>query len=214
MCFDMAAVRAHLDSGVLAKLIKEKEDKMLAEEQEPFSFRDLCYIYVLLGACAMTLGCQLPDSYISMLKKLYKEGGFMPDAVKQMKKALFGPNGYQNGVPYDFESRGLLETANLLSAAGTKPNASGFVGLNVPSPGGMFGGGMDGSDTSIVLKEMPDKKNKPGACGGCGMEKRADRRALQVCGGCKDRKYCSTACQTKHWNKVHKKVCEPAKVAS
>jgi hypothetical protein len=71
-CSDIPAVRAHLDSGMLAKLIKEKEDKMLAEEQEPFSFRDPCYIYILLGACAMTLGCQLPDSYISMLKELYK----------------------------------------------------------------------------------------------------------------------------------------------
>jgi hypothetical protein len=138
----------------------------------------------------------------------------MPDAVQQMKGALFGPNAYKNGVPYDFESKGLLETANSLSATGAKPNASGFMGLNVPSPGGIFGGGMGGSDTSIVLKEMRDKKNKSGACGGCGVEKRDDGSALQVCGGCKDRRYRSTACQTKHWKKVHKKVCEPAKVAS
>jgi hypothetical protein len=72
------AGQAHLDSGVLAKLIKAKEDKMLGQEQEAFSFQDPCYVYVLLGACAMTLGCQLPDSYISMLKKLYRKAVSCP----------------------------------------------------------------------------------------------------------------------------------------
>jgi hypothetical protein len=194
-CSDIPAVRAHLDSGVLAKLIKAKEDNMLGQEQETFSFQDPCYVYVLLGACAMTLGCQLSDAYISMLKKVYKEGGFMPDAVQQMKKALFGPNTYKNGVPYDFNSKGLVETANSLSAAGAKPNASGIMGLNVPSPGGMFGGDMGSSDTSTVITEMRDKKNKPYVCGGCGVERTQNGNPLQICGRCKDRRYCSTACR-------------------
>jgi hypothetical protein len=63
----MLAVRAHLDSGVLEKLIKEKEAKMLGNA-EPEFLRDPAYIYILLRACAMTLGCQIPDSYASMLK--------------------------------------------------------------------------------------------------------------------------------------------------
>jgi hypothetical protein len=85
----------------------------------------------------MTLGCRLPDTYISMTKKVYKEAGLMPDALQQMKKALFGPDGYKNGVPYDFGSKTLDETANSLSAEDPKPNARGYVGLNVPSPGGL-----------------------------------------------------------------------------
>jgi hypothetical protein len=212
MCSDIPAVRAHLDSGVLAKLIKEKEAKMLGKEGA-FSFQDPCYVYILLDACAMTLGCNLPDSYVSMLKKVYKEGCLMPDAVQQMKKAFFGPDGYQNGIPYNFNSRDLLETANSLSAADAKPDAFGFVGLNVPSPGDLFGGGMGGSGTSSVIEEMREMKEKPNACGGCGVEKRGDGKPLQVCARCKERRYCSTECQTKHW-KVHKKVCEPATVAS
>jgi hypothetical protein len=69
---------------VLKKLIKEKKAKMLGND-ELDSFRDPAYIYVLLGAFAMTLGCQFPDFYASILKKVYKEAGLMPDAVRQMK---------------------------------------------------------------------------------------------------------------------------------
>lgn len=47
-----------------------------------------------------------------MLKKVYIEGGLMPDAQRQMRRALFGPGGYKNGKPYDFRSKTLLETAN------------------------------------------------------------------------------------------------------
>lgn len=96
-------IREHLDSGVLTEMIANKEASILAmptkEQELEFYFRDPCYIYVLLGACAMTLGCQLPESYIEMMKKVYREGGLMPDALKQMERALFGPDGYTNGVP-------------------------------------------------------------------------------------------------------------------
>jgi hypothetical protein len=136
----------------------------------------------------------------------------MPDAVQQMKKALFGPNGYKNGVAYDFESKGLLETANSVSKADSKPSPGGFSMLNVPSPGGMFGGGM-AAGAGVVLNELREKNANPTACGGCGVNNKEDGKALLVCARCKDRKYCSTMCQKKHW-KAYKNVCEPAKVAS
>jgi hypothetical protein len=95
-------VRKHLDSGVLVKLIAEKEATLLAmptkERELEFHPQDPCYPYVLLGACAMTLGCRLPESYTAMLKKVYT-GGLMTDALKQMERVLFGPNAYVNGTP-------------------------------------------------------------------------------------------------------------------
>ncbi|KAF2105443.1 hypothetical protein BDV96DRAFT_678206, partial [Lophiotrema nucula] len=204
-CSDPELVRKHLDSGVLEKLIKEKEAKLLAiPDPKKYEWHDPCYVYVLLGACTMTLGCQLPDSYISMLKKVYREGGLMPDAQKQMHKALFGPAGYQNGVPYDFRSKSLVETAN--STTG-QPNSSGFIGMNVIGPGGFFNTGMGDSTTSEIIKELRSKHDKPGACGNCGIENGQDGRALLNCSRCKNRKYCSKECQKKHW-KVHKKVCD------
>ncbi|KAF3047445.1 hypothetical protein E8E12_006802 [Didymella heteroderae] len=65
----------------------------------------------------MTLGCQLSVAYISMLKKVYTEGGLMPLAVKQVKKALFGPGAYKNGKPYRFKSKTLEEEADARPAA-------------------------------------------------------------------------------------------------
>jgi hypothetical protein len=141
-CSNPELVRKHLDSGALVYLVAEREAAMLAmpskkQELEHY-FRDPCYIHVLLGACAMTLGCQIPNQYISMLKKVYTEGGLMPDALKQMKKALKGPHGYQNGEPYDFESKDLVETANAMDDTDKMSNGLGFIGMNVLSPGGLF----------------------------------------------------------------------------
>jgi hypothetical protein len=154
----------------------------------------------------MPLGCILPESYLAMLKKGYTEGGLMPDALKQMHKALFGPDGFQNGVPYDFESKGLLETAN--SKEAPKDSGRGFVMMNVMSPGGLFNTGMGDSKTSAIIKELRDQHNNPSACGGCGAKDGQGGKALLQCAKCKARKYCGAACQKQGW-KVHKKVCEP-----
>lgn len=218
-CSDPEIVRKHLDSGVLTDIIAEKEAMLLSipsgtkEQQLEYYFRDPCYIYVLLGACAMTLGCQLPDAYIAMLRKVFTEGGFMSDALEQMKKALFGPHPYKNGVPYDFESMDLIETANSQSAKDDESNSMGFIGMNVMSPGGLFDTGMGNSDTSIIIKELREKHNNPGTCGNCHAKNGEDGKDLLMCSRCKDRKYCSTECQVKHWKKVHKKLCEPARAS-
>ena len=198
-------IRRHLDSGVLLELIEKWQAKLLAVPEE-FQFFDPCYEYVLLGACAMTLGCTLPESYLSMLKRVYTEGGLMPDALKQMKKALFGPDGFENGTPYDFESEGLLETA---ASSTAEPGPLGWVGLNVIGPGGFWNTGMGDSTTSSIIKELRSQHNRPSACGSCGTEEGKDGGALFVCSRCKARKYCGPACQKSHW-KVHKKICELA----
>jgi hypothetical protein len=204
-CSDPKLVRKHLDSGVLAKLIADKEAKLLTIP-EKHEWHDPCYIYVLLGVCAMTLGCQLPESYISMLKKVYREGGLMPVALKQMKKALFGPDGFENGVPYDFEVKSFEQMA---METDRKPGSSGIISMNVIGPGGIFNTGMGDSTTSKIIKELRDKHNNPDLCGGCGLKAGEEGTVLMRCGQCKDRKYCSSDCQKKSW-KVHKKVCDPA----
>jgi hypothetical protein len=212
-CSNPDLVRKHLDSGILVKMIAQKEATMLAmptkERELEFALQDPCYVYVLFGACAMTLGCQLPEGYIAMLKKVFTEGGLMPDALKQMKKALAGPTGYRNGEPYDFESNSLVETANSDDRKDKKSNKLGFVGMNVPSPGGLFNTGMGDSSTSAIIKDLRDKRNKPNVCAGCGTNAAKGGESLLVCSRCKDRKYCSLECQKLHWI-VHKKLCEPA----
>lgn len=130
----------------------------------------------------------------------------MPDSQQQMRKALFRPNSFKNGEPYDFTSKGLLETANSMLVG--QSNASGFIGMNVLGPGGIFDTDMGDSTTSKVIKELRDRHKNPDACGGCGAKQVKDGEALLQCGRCNDRKYCGIDCQKGHW-KVHKKVCEP-----
>jgi len=87
-------VRNHLDAGALAKCIKTWETKMLTvpngskDQQLEYLFRDPVCCYVLLGACAMTLGCHLPVSFLNMLEIVYTESGFLSPALKQLQGTL------------------------------------------------------------------------------------------------------------------------------
>lgn len=210
-------VRKHLDSGALAECIKTWETNMLTvpngskDQQLEYLFRDPVYCFVLLCASAMTLGCHLPDSSLEMLKIVYTESGFLAPALKQLRKALFGPGGFKNGEPYDFESKGLVETANSMSDDDEPPSPFPWKGLNVMGgPGSMFGPqGMNSID-SVIMKELRSKIHKPDVCGGCSAPQGESGKALLQCARCKDRRYCSSECQKKHWN-IHRKLCKPVK---
>ena len=104
---DDELVRKHLDSDVLTKLLAEKETAMLSVGPKDYPYPDPGYIFVLLGACAMTLGCKIPENYKETMKKVYMCVGFMDEALKQIEKALNGPNAYKDGEPYIFEPLGL-----------------------------------------------------------------------------------------------------------
>jgi hypothetical protein len=210
-------VPKHLDSGVLIDFIRVQEAKMLSipngtrDQQLEYLFRDPCYLYILLGACAMTLGCHLPEAYIAMLKKVYTEGELLPDALNQMNKALFGPDGFKNGEPYDFESKSLVEQANAHDEdSDSETSGVGWKIMDVPSLGGIFNTGMGNSTTSDVLKELRSKLHSPDVCAECTAPYGQGGSALLQCARCKDQKCCSLECQKKHW-KVHKKLCEPVK---
>ncbi|KAF2683225.1 hypothetical protein K458DRAFT_443397 [Lentithecium fluviatile CBS 122367] len=173
---------------VKAKAKAESDDK--AEERIHYSiFAPMCFDAKLVRERldSGVLVDLLPASYLSMLKKVYTEGGLMPDALKQMRKALIGPGRYQNGVPYDFKSKGLLETAN--AKVDPEPNKSGFQLMNVMSPAGLFSTVVGDSSTLAVIKELRDKHNNPGACGGCGVKNGIGDKALVQCSRCRDRRY-------------------------
>lgn len=149
----------------------------------------------MVGDCAMRLGCQLPNSYIAMLKKVYKESGLMLDTFKQMKKALFGPDNYKNARAIRLPIQEPDRDADRANMENRQPNASGVFG--------MFNTGMGDFKTSTLR----NKHNNTNACGGCGAKKGEGDEALLNCGRCKDRTYCSMECQKKHWT-AHRKVCK------
>lgn len=62
-CSDIEAVRKHMDSGVLASMIARLQQGLRPAEVEESSGPDPNYTIVLLGACAMTLGCTLPTGF-------------------------------------------------------------------------------------------------------------------------------------------------------
>lgn len=78
----------------------------------------------------MTVGCKLSEDTMEALREVFTECGLMPDALNQMDAALNGPNRYKN-QPWDFNSKGLFDTME---------ESSGSGGMNVASPGGLFGG--------------------------------------------------------------------------
>jgi len=102
----IAAVRAHLEAGKLKELVDKYKQKT-----PPNTWTSYPYTLVILGACAMSLGCKLPPGFKQRLKGLYNKAGLMDEAEDQMRKALFGPDGYKSGEMYEFGSLGLLDTA-------------------------------------------------------------------------------------------------------
>ena len=71
-CDDIELVRKHLDSGVLSDMLAKKEVDMLAVGPKDHPYPDPGYIFVLLGACAMTTGCVIPEQYKASMRKVFK----------------------------------------------------------------------------------------------------------------------------------------------
>ncbi|KAJ4984902.1 hypothetical protein SVAN01_09596 [Stagonosporopsis vannaccii] len=160
----------------------------------------------------MTLGCHPPQRYIDMLKVVYTEGGLMPEACNQIRKTLSGPNGSQQGEPYDFECKRFVETANSEDDdADDQPICCRYKMMNVPGPGGIFNLGMGNSASSVVMKELRSKLHQPDVCAKCSAGHAHHGAVLLQCARCKDRKCCSPDCQKKHWV-IHKMVCRSEKL--
>lgn len=210
-------VKKHMNAGMLAQLVAKYEGKM----NGPDSAKDWHppqYVLVLIGACAMTLGCTLPPPFVALLKKIYASTGLMDEAKMQMRKALHGPNGYVNGTAYNFGSLGLMDTMSQgMSSGGHGKKQGGFTMMNVQSPGGLPP--LSPEDIADLRRKMHGENNAPQAqpeygpdvCGGCGKTQGEGGKELMKCAGtCGGRTYCGKACQKKHW-KLHKGVCKVPK---
>jgi len=229
---DANRVRDYMDDEALDRLIY----KYLMEASIPQHTKPLWrpgYVVVLLGACAMTLGCTLSATFLEYLRKTYadpQQVGLMRDALVQMRKALSGPNGYVNGEPYDFGTTGLDATVS----AGGAPKEDRIVPwqVNVPSPDGetpwlmllmgALSGNMEvncrkvskdefGEGQEQLNEPVEEKQEEPeeeqGRCQGCKAEKRVGGLPLLACAKCKMVWYCSKDCQEKCW-KGHKELCK------
>ncbi|KAI7468494.1 hypothetical protein KC351_g13634 [Hortaea werneckii] len=209
-CFPEEAigtVKEFLESGKLAELVAKYEEKMHTRDESVLFDPPLVfdkpeyhrprtddihseYKLCLLGACAMTHGCHLEPSFVNLLKRIYHASLRMPDKNMQMTKALYGPNGYINGVAYDFGSKGLVETAN------------------------SDGSPEEDLDRNLIFgrprsPSYPEPQYPDHVCGACGKDENAGMGPLMKCACCKNRVYCSKECQKYHW-KWHKAVCKPA----
>lgn len=202
-CDDIELVRKHMDDGALAELVAKYQKKASKLGPNDFEFQDPRYKLVLIGACAMTLGCTLPADFKDYLKKMHKSVGLMRDAVKQMGTALKdGPDGFKSGEPYKFDSPGLMET---MMSGGPRDEDRMYPGsmlMNVQTPFGL-----PPQILQSVRDRMAERKHDDGACGGCGAQKGDRGVELLLCSKCMRRGYCSKKCQKEHW-KLHKKVCK------
>ncbi|KAK3669775.1 hypothetical protein LTR78_010348 [Recurvomyces mirabilis] len=219
LCSGEAAVdhvRAHLDSGKLEEMLKKVEASPEKSSRDYEAYHRKGYQCVLLCACAMTLGCTLPDAVITKLKATYNKVGLMTapkkddlhaDAITQMKKALWGPEGYVDGEPYDFDSADLNDMMHMAPLMG---GAGGLI--NVAEPGNPLSSFFLNNPSSFpprASKQSHDNTTEYGSdfCDGCGSRPGTDCMALMACAKCKAQKYCSQECQKKHWKK-HKVSCK------
>ncbi|KAI7005501.1 hypothetical protein KC355_g8178, partial [Hortaea werneckii] len=162
-------VKNLLENGKLTQLVAKYEKKMQTGDDS--DYLPPGYKLCIIGACAMTLGCHLAPSFINLLKRTYPKNLHMPDSNMQMTKALFGPNGYTNGVAYDFVSKGLIETMD----SGGPPEEDlmypGSNSLNVQAPFGLpplFGPARKMRSPSYTEPQYPND-----VCGGCARSARS-----------------------------------------
>jgi hypothetical protein len=213
LCYNSNSIevmRKYLDSGVLSDYAFEyfeKGDRCWAGED----YRR----YVVLIACAMTLGCHLPDrfretmgtmqhpAYLKLIKQQSPQWALKPLANVQLKEALAN---YVDGEPYDFGNTTMLEASISSMFPGTttvrdidhrkvveiKQKSGKVIPYCVGPP----------SDDEVGLRSVYPNH----LCATCGATKKDGKGELLVCGRCRDRKYCSKECQKRHW-KMHKVIC-------
>lgn len=198
-CADVELVRDHLNSGVLQKLIDEKKATIdeLSKGTKPmdkYSHSLEVYNLVLIGVCAMTLGCKIPSDFKQLMIAKYRTTDFQRDALGQIQVALGdGPDRYKEGTPYNFpglkELPGDRDRDDRLFPGGWL--------INTPAPFGLIRNN----------RPVPKRVYPADVCGACGADKRFEGESLLCCGGCGTMKYCGKVCQQAHY-KQHKPTCK------
>lgn len=204
-------VRKYLDSGVLSEYVFEY-----------FKKGDRCWTgedyrrYHVLVACAMTLGCILPESireemdgmqnpaYVKIIRREQPEWALKPLANNQLKKALAE---YEDGEPYDFGNKTMLEVSmgRMFHGTTTVKDVGGHKIIEITQKNGEVIPQITGppDDEELCLDTVYPNH----LCATCGAsEKRDGGGELLACARCHDRKYCRKECQKRHW-KMHKIIC-------
>ncbi|KAK5691159.1 hypothetical protein LTR97_011811 [Elasticomyces elasticus] len=184
------AGRDHLNAGVLQELINVYSAKDAPSKLD--GKYSAGYVLSLLGACAMTLGCNISAPFMEYLKDMtdIQDGAKMPfEARNQLFEALYGPRKYENGKAYDFVAK------EESTKYGSGPSESAY-NLHVKSMN---------FNIQVTLEKV-QMKSAMESCAICPSKAAKDGSGLLTCGRCKVRKYCCKAHQRGHW-KIHKLVC-------
>ena len=210
-CYGSRAVeisRKYLDSGPLSK-------EFLSSFIDDKKYRngDMAVKLVTLAAGTMTLGCTLPPVVKETLKTLVKSknpNAFRnPYARSQMEKAV---SSYIDGTPYNFGNKSMYESQIGSFMVGGKTSLENVGNQKVVklTSNGMTVPQIIGPPTDEEIGVPPIHPYD--VCAACGTDtgKENDGKLLR-CGKCRERKYCSPACQKKHW-KLHKPICSREKV--
>lgn len=203
-------MRKYLDSGILAQYLYEEYEK-----------KDRCWSgydyrrYHTLVACAMTLGCKIPEhvlekmhgmqnpAYVQAVRQKNSKYALPRLANTQLKEALAQ---YKAGEPYDFGNTTMLEAsmANMIRGTTTIKNVGQYKVVEVKQKNGNVIPQMIGPPDDEEMGLKPIYPNH--LCAACGADDKDDGKELSCCARCKDRKYCSKECQKAHW-KMHKVIC-------
>lgn len=202
--------RKDLDSGVLADYFA----KVYADDDRCWDGYDYRRYHVLV-ACAMTLGCTIPNDvmqlmhtmqnpvYLKAMRERQSDWALPRLANQQLRKALAV---YKAGTPYDFGNTTMLEASMAKMGLGTTTvkelGSRKVVELKLKS--GQVIPHMVGppADEEIGLKTIYANH----LCAECGAASKDGGQELDRCASCKDRKYCNKGCQKRHW-KMHKIIC-------
>ncbi|KAF1351354.1 hypothetical protein BDV97DRAFT_398291 [Delphinella strobiligena] len=202
-------LRKQFDDGILVSLTDQYLSRVGKKPKDGNeAWYTVTYKLMLLTAVAMQLGCQLPRSLRDFTSTNYRSTNLQHDGIAQMGKAL---RNYKDGTPYDFESKGLVETMNSHGSNEDDRLYPGSWLINTPSP--EWGPGHKDMMQNLAKKlrermEAGAYDYPADACGNCGKKPAADgARELKRCGHCGSKPYCSKECQKSHWPK-HKKICK------
>jgi hypothetical protein len=155
-------VQAHLDNGVLMRMINDLHDKGRNNT--------LC----ILIACAMQLGCNIPDWCRQELPLV----GLPPEGKARFAKALCD---YRNGIPYPFNSKSLDVTVDTGNPFYQKSEIFWMELEEVPA-------GEEITKDNTTTERIYGAFNQPvDVCGNCGAGQCDDGSKLKRCVGCKER---------------------------
>jgi hypothetical protein len=155
-------VQAHLDSGVLLRMISDLRNKGKNNA--------LC----ILIACAMQLGCNIPDWCRQGLPLVDLPPGGKARFVKALRE-------YRNGIPYPFNSKGLDVTVNTGNPFYQESEIFWMELEDVPA-------GEEINQENTTIERIYGDFNLPvDVCGNCGAGQCDDDSELKRCVGCKER---------------------------